>query len=141
MQSQMPLYPEQASNFAPQVDNLVLFMIAVCLFFAVAICSAVIYFFFKYQRKHPDEIGVPIHGDLRLGLVDASQGKIGTPVDKMLLFCFQYDPSTARYSATILGIMRVLALMTIAGLLLMIVIYRRRDKRAASRNLSHQGAD
>jgi len=48
----------------------------------------------------------------------------------MLLFCFQYDPSTARYSATILGIMRVLALMTIAGLLLMIVIYRQRDKRA-----------
>ena len=66
MQSQMPLYPEQASNFAPQVDNLVLFMIAVCLFFAVAICAAVIYFFFKYQRKDPDEIGVPIHGDLRL---------------------------------------------------------------------------
>jgi hypothetical protein len=37
--------------------------------------------------------------------------------------------------------MRVLALMTIAGLLLMIVIYRQRDKRAARRNLSHQGAD
>jgi len=62
----MPLYPEQASNFAPQVDNLVYFMIVVCLFFAVAICAAVIYFFFKYQRKHPDEIGAPIHGDLRL---------------------------------------------------------------------------
>ena len=86
--------------------------------------------------------GVEFPGrDLRLGLVDASQGKIGTPVDKMLLFCFQYDPSTARYSATILGIMRVLALMTIAGLLLMIVIYRQRDKRAARRNLRHQGAD
>jgi protein SCO1/2 len=86
--------------------------------------------------------GVEFPGrDLRLGLVDASQGKIGTPVDKMLLFCFQYDPSTARYSATILGIMRVLALMTIAGLLLMIVIYHQRDKRAARRNLSHQGAD
>ena len=86
--------------------------------------------------------GVEFPGrDLRLGLVDASQGKIGTPVDKMLLFCFQYDPSTARYSATILGIMRVLALMTVAGLLLMIVIYRQRDKRAARRNLSHQGAD
>src|SRR5947207_6211561 len=76
--------------------------------------------------------GVEFPGrDLRLGLVDASQGKIGTPVDKMLLFCFQYDPSTARYSATILGIMRVLALMTVAGLLLMIVIYRQRDQRAA----------
>ena len=42
MQSQMPLYPEQASNFAPQVDNLVFFMLAVCLFFATLICAAVI---------------------------------------------------------------------------------------------------
>jgi cytochrome c oxidase subunit II len=66
VQSELPLYPEQASNFAPQVDGLVLFMIAVCAFFAVVICAAVIYFFFKYQRKHPDEVGVPIHGDMRL---------------------------------------------------------------------------
>jgi Uncharacterized protein SCO1/SenC/PrrC, involved in biogenesis of respiratory and photosynthetic systems len=85
--------------------------------------------------------GVEFPGrDLRLGLVDASQGKIGTPVDKMLLFCFQYDPSTARYSATILGVMRLVAVGTVAGLLLMIVIFRRRDKRAAQANLSQQGA-
>jgi protein SCO1/2 len=76
-----------------------------------------------------------------LGLVDASQGKIGTPVDKMLLFCFQYDPSTARYSATILTVMRLMAVATVAGLLLMILIFRRRDKRAPQANLSHQGAD
>ena len=86
--------------------------------------------------------GVEFPGrDLRLGLVDASQGKIGTPVDKMLLFCFQYDPFTARYSATILSIMRLMAVGTVAGLLLMILIFRRRDKRAAQANLSHQGAD
>jgi protein SCO1/2 len=85
--------------------------------------------------------GVEFPGrDLRLGLVDASQGKIGTPVDKMLLFCFQYDPSTARYSATILSVMRLLALGTVAGLVIMILIYRQRDKRAARTNLSHQGA-
>ena len=34
--------------------------------------------------------------DLRLGLVDASAGKIGSPVDHVLLYCFQYDPTTAR---------------------------------------------
>ena len=85
--------------------------------------------------------GVEFPGrDLRLGLVDASQGKIGTPVDKMLLFCFQYDPSTARYSATILSIMRIVALLTVGGLLAMIVIYRRRDLRAARMRLSQQGA-
>jgi protein SCO1 len=86
--------------------------------------------------------GVEFPGrDLRLGLVDASQGKIGTPVDKMLLFCFQYDPSTARYSATILSIMRLMAVATVGGLLLMILIFRRRDKRTAQTNLSQQGAD
>ena len=85
--------------------------------------------------------GVEFPGrDLRLGLVDASQGKIGTPVDKMLLFCFQYDPSTARYSATILSVMRIMAVATMAGLLLMILIYRKRDARAARAKLSHQGA-
>jgi len=85
--------------------------------------------------------GVEFPGrDLRLGLVDASQGKIGTPVDKMLLFCFQYDPSTARYSATILSVMRIFAAGTIAGLVLMILIYRKRDMRAARAKLSHQGA-
>ena len=66
MQSELPLYPEQASNFAPQVDSLVMFMIAVCAFFAVVISIAVIYFFFKYHRKRRDEIGAAIHGDLRL---------------------------------------------------------------------------
>jgi len=84
--------------------------------------------------------GVEFPGrDLRLGLVDASQGKIGTPVDKVLLFCFQYDPSAARYSATILSIMRVGAVLTIAGLLFVILFFWRRD-HAARTTLSQQGA-
>src|SRR5882757_5192647 len=85
--------------------------------------------------------GVEFPGrDLRLGLVDASQGKIGTPVDKMLLFCFQYDPSTARYSATILGIMRLTAVATVCGLLGLIVFYRKRELRLTRTKLNQQGA-
>jgi cytochrome c oxidase subunit II len=60
------LYPEQASNFAPNVDDLMLYITAVCLFFAVAITAAIVYFFFKYHRKKPSDIGVTIHGDSRL---------------------------------------------------------------------------
>lgn len=72
--------------------------------------------------------GVEFPGrDLRLGLVDASQGRIGTPVDHVLLYCFQYDPAAARYSATILGIMRVGAVLTILALVFGILIFRRRD--------------
>jgi len=85
--------------------------------------------------------GVEFPGrDLRLGLVDASQGKVGTPVDKVMLFCFQYDPSAARYSATILGIMRIGAVLTVAVLLFIILFFRRRDTRVSRTNLSQQGA-
>jgi protein SCO1/2 len=85
--------------------------------------------------------GVEFPGrDLRLGLVDASQGKVGTPVDKALLYCFQYDPSTARYSATILGVMRIGAVLTMAGLALAILFFRRRENRASRTTLSQQGA-
>jgi cytochrome c oxidase subunit II len=66
VQSQLPLYPPEASNFASKVDSLMAFMVLVCVFFAVGICIAVIYFFFKYRRKSPDEVGAPIHGNMKL---------------------------------------------------------------------------
>jgi len=78
--------------------------------------------------------------DVRLGLVDASAGKIGTPVDRVLLYCFEYDPTTARYSATILGIVRLGGILTIATMIVAFLIFRRRDVAAARANLRHQGA-
>jgi len=66
VQAQLPFYPDQASNFAPSVDSLMSFLILISLFFAVAITAAIVIFFFKYHRKSENEIGVPIHGDMRL---------------------------------------------------------------------------
>ncbi len=66
MQSQLPIYPEQASNFAPHVDSLMLFITAICVFFATAVTVAIVIFFFKFHRKQPNDVGVPIHGDSRL---------------------------------------------------------------------------
>ena len=65
--------------------------------------------------------------DMRLGLVDASAGKIGTPIDHALLFCYQYDPSTATYSASILKIVRLGGVLTILCLVGGILIFRRRE--------------
>ncbi len=73
--------------------------------------------------------------DMRLGLVEASAGKIGTPIDHVLLFCYQYDPSAATYSAAILRIIRLGGLLTVLGIVAGILISRRRDLRAASRDL------
>jgi protein SCO1/2 len=70
--------------------------------------------------------------DVRLGLVDASAGKIGTPIDHLLLFCFQYNPETARYSATVLKIVRLGGILTVFSIVAGILIFRRRDVRAAS---------
>jgi protein SCO1/2 len=72
--------------------------------------------------------------NVRLGLVDASAGKIGTPVDHLLLFCYQYDPTRARYSATVLTVMRMGAVVTLFCMVLGFVIFRRRDHRNAHSN-------
>jgi cytochrome c oxidase subunit II len=66
VQSQFPLYPEEASNFAPHVDALMIYITSICLFFAVIITLAIVYFFFRYHRKRPGDIGAVIHGDSRL---------------------------------------------------------------------------
>ena len=65
--------------------------------------------------------------DLRLGLVEASGDKIGSLVDQVLLYCFHYDPVMGRYSAITLNIVRVAALATVIGLVLFIVLLRRRE--------------
>ncbi len=66
MQSQFPLYPQEASNFAPSVDALMVYITVVCLFFAVVITAAIVIFFFKFHRKNADDIGITIHEDSRL---------------------------------------------------------------------------
>jgi len=76
--------------------------------------------------------------DMRLGLVDASAGRIGTPIDHVLLFCYHYDPSSAKYSASVLKIIRLGGILTILSLVAGIWISRRREIRASHSNL--QGA-
>ena len=70
--------------------------------------------------------------DMRLALVDASAGKIGTPIDHVLLFCYHYDPTTAKYSASILKIIRLGGVLTILCIVAGILIFRRRDKVQAA---------
>ncbi len=54
--------------------------------------------------------------DLRLALVDSAEGKIGNVADQLLLYCYQYDPQTGRYSASILNVVRVAGALTVLGL-------------------------
>jgi protein SCO1 len=74
--------------------------------------------------------------DLRLGLVEASRSKIGSPVDRILLFCYHYDPATGKYGAVVMNIMRLsgglFALIAGAFLLLLFRGEGRRDKRGSA---------
>jgi protein SCO1/2 len=72
--------------------------------------------------------------DVRLGLVEASANRIGTPVDQILLFCFHYDPATGKYGAVAMNMIRFggAIFATIGGMLLVILLRRdfRRDRGA-----------
>jgi len=67
--------------------------------------------------------------DLRLGLVDASAGKIGTLVDQVLLFCYHFDPQSAKYTPFALGLLRVAGLATLLTMGGFVVITLRRESR------------
>jgi len=68
--------------------------------------------------------------DLRLGLVEASAGRIGTPVDQVLLYCFHYDPASGKYGPVIINIIRIAGLATVLLIGLgMLAMSRRRARR------------
>ena len=67
--------------------------------------------------------------DLRLALVEASQGAIGTASDKLLLLCYSYDPVTGKYGLAIMTALRVAGAATVLALLAYIVIMVRRERR------------
>jgi len=68
--------------------------------------------------------------DVRLGLVDAADGKIGNVVDQILLYCFHYDPATGKYGAAVMTIIRITAILTMVALATFILTMRRRERRA-----------
>ena len=70
--------------------------------------------------------------DLRLALVEAADGKIGTKTDQFLLYCYHYDPQTGRYGFAILNAVRFAGLLTVALTALFIVTALRRERRQAS---------
>jgi len=68
--------------------------------------------------------------DLRLGLVEASAGRIGTPVDSILLYCFHYDPASGKYGPVVVNMVRLAGLATVVLIAAAIVMMSRRRARA-----------
>jgi len=62
----IPLFPESASNFAPDVDHLLFYLVAVSVFFTVLIFASIFYFAIRYRRRSDNELPKPIHASLVL---------------------------------------------------------------------------
>lgn len=72
--------------------------------------------------------------DLKLALVESSGGKIGSPVDQVLLFCYHYDPTTGKYGLAVMNVIRAAGAVTIIGLIALIFIMKRRNLRTRARS-------
>jgi protein SCO1/2 len=73
--------------------------------------------------------------DLRFGLIEAADDRIGSPVDQLLLYCYQYDPSSGRYSTAVLTAVRAAGVLTVLGLAVFVWRAWRREGEAAAESI------
>ena len=69
--------------------------------------------------------------DLRLALVEASNGAIATPVDRALLYCYHWDPTTGRYGFVVMNLVRGAGVLTLLGFGTFIALSLKRERRAS----------
>ncbi len=67
--------------------------------------------------------------DLKFGIMDSAQSKIGNPAEQLYLYCFHYDPSTGKYGLAILRVLRLMGVATILGLGVLFFVFWRYNKR------------
>jgi protein SCO1 len=67
--------------------------------------------------------------DLRLGLIESSQSKIGSLSDELLLYCYHYDPTTGKYGAAVMRVMRIAGVLTFVGIIALILLLKPRNRQ------------
>ena len=71
--------------------------------------------------------------DLRLGLVEASAGKIGTPVDQIMLLCYHYDAATGKYGVMVTNSLRIGGIIIVLLIVTLFFLLQRRVRRRKSK--------
>ena len=66
--------------------------------------------------------------DLRLGLIESSANKIGSPVEQLLLYCYHYDPATGKYGLVVMRVMRIAGVLTLLGIAAMLFLLKARNR-------------
>lgn len=70
--------------------------------------------------------------DLRMALLQASEKKISNPVDLLILYCCNYSPSAGKYTVSIIRVLGIAGMITVAGLIGLIVLITRKPKALQS---------
>lgn len=78
--------------------------------------------------------------NVQFGLMESSEGRLGTPVDQLLLYCYHYNPAIGRYSTAVLNILRLAAGATLIGLAALVLVLRRRESRQTAQPVRPVGA-
>lgn len=74
--------------------------------------------------------------EVRLGLIESANNKIGNPVDQLVLYCYHYDPSTGKYGLVIMQVMRLGGLITLIAMAAMLIFLWRRGKKVSAGKLA-----
>lgn len=67
--------------------------------------------------------------DVKFGLMESNENKVGNPAERLLLYCYHYDPATGKYGLAILRVMRLGGVLTLVGMAVMGFVFWRRNKR------------
>ncbi len=68
-------------------------------------------------------------GDVKFGIMESSENKIGNPAEQLYLYCYHYDPSTGKYGFAILNVLRLAGIVMLLGIGTMMFVFWRRSKR------------
>lgn len=72
--------------------------------------------------------------DVKFSVMEASENKVGSPVDQLMLYCYHYDPTRGKYGLQIFNVLRISGVLTLLGMGTMLFVYWRRNKRKEEQN-------
>jgi cytochrome c oxidase subunit II len=75
--------------------------------------------------------------DLRFGVMDASEGKVGSLAEQIILYCYQYDPLRGSYSLVLMRVLRIFGIMTLATLVALFLFLRHKTKQKEAEWAKH----
>jgi len=78
--------------------------------------------------------------DIKFGVIESAENKVGSASDQLLLYCYHYDPATGKYGLVILSVIRLAAIATLLGMGAMGFVFWRRNKDKLSAISNQQSA-